>query len=407
MERFRNSFTQRQGTDAAKIVTGRIVNTNLVNWTVDVRSQFDRHWFFGIQVGSPYAHYNRGEGISVFPEVGAMCAVTIPSDSAPPFVSSFLMPHETIDAASADAPLGTNSLGDAPGNAFTATFAGGRPRAKPGDITLRTRDGNFVVLHRGGVLQIGSTELAQRMYLPLRNHVMDVSENFSHHNAGGTILWGIQEGQSSELPAQWIHTFRVFANDQQADIRIVAGKVHSPVPEPSGDAGETLNLQKLEIGTDKNNPIIYEVTVAPKGFNPESGDVVNQDVRKQTVLRFFFDRRGGTFLRVAGSLLIACKKKMYLHGTDEMTVQGENNINVLAKKGIDIHGGTYTHIKGDVVRLAGGSLPVARQGDMCRIMLPTAIVNGTLNGQPLVGGVLTITSPLYGTIVGGNSRVLA
>jgi hypothetical protein len=29
--------------------------------------------------------------------------------------------------------------------------------------------------------------------------------------------------------AQFIQTYRVFANDQHADIRIAAGKVHSPV----------------------------------------------------------------------------------------------------------------------------------------------------------------------------------
>ncbi len=407
MNRFRNSFTAQQGLSRTDVVTGRIVNTNYTTWTVDVRAQYDRRFYFGIQVGSPYLHYNRGEGIFAFPEVGAMCAVTLPSDSAPPFVSSYLMPHEAIDTSSTQAPLGTSPTGDQPDTATSITYAGGRPTPKGGDIFLRTRDGNFVILHRGGVLQIGSTELAQRIYLPLRNHVMDVSQNYSHHNTGGTILWGIQEGQSSNLPSQWIHTFRVFGNDQFADIRIVAGKVHSPVPEPSGGAGETLNLQQLGIGTDdKNSPIIYEVTVAPKGFNTESGETSSGDVPKQTVFRFFFDRAGGTFLRAAGSLLVSSKKKMFLHGTDTMTVQGEKDVNVKAKKGLELDGGDFANIKGNVVRVNGGTQPVARQGDMTRTLLPTASVTGTLGGSPFTG-VLTILTPLYGTIISGNNGFLA
>lgn len=389
---FRTGFTRPQGLVDAQIVTARIIDTNLVTWTVDVRTQFDRHWFYGIQVGGPYLHYNRGEGIYAFPEVGAMCSVVIPSDSAPPFVSSFLMPHETI-------PTSTTEGGAA------ATFAGGRPRAKNGDICLRTRDGNFLTLHRGGVLQIGATELAQRIYLPLRNHVMDVSENFSHHNAGGTIRWGIQEGPSEDRPSEFVQTVRVFANDQYADVRISAGKVHSPMAEPTGDAGEATNLQKLEIGTDKNSPIIYEVVVAPKGFDTESGEPATDAVRKQTVLRYFFDRRGGTFLRCAGNVLLSCRQKLFVHVADELTIQGDKNMAVTAKTGIDMDGGSHTHIKGGVVRLGAGTKSAAREGDLVRMPFPLVLkFDGTISGSPATG-LITSPQPLYGTILPGQKKV--
>lgn len=407
MQKFRNSFTSKQGVDYTRTFTGRIINVNFTNWTVDVRSQFDRHFFLGIQIGSPYLHFNNGEGISVFPDVGAMCVVTVPGDSAPPFVSSFIMPHEAVNTSSAQAPLGTTSTGDAPDNATNLTYAGGRPTPNSGDIFIRTRDNNFIYLHRGGVLQIGATELAQRIYLPLRNMIMDVSQNYTHTNVGGTMLWGIQEGQSTQLPSQWIHTFRVFAADQYADIRVVAGKVQSPLAEPSGDAGETLNLQQLGIGNDdKKNPIIYEVTVSPKGFVAESGNTADANTSKQQVFRFFFDRAGGTFLRAQASLLVSAKKKMFLHSTDTMTLKGEKDIFVTANKGFTLDGGDFANFKGKVIRMNGGTMPVARQGDMCRIMLPTAMVSGTLSGAPFTG-VMTIVTPLFGTIISGNNGVLA
>ena len=233
--RFRSSWTQVEGHEPAKIVQGRVMNVNLVKWTIDVAAQFDRKKYFNIQVSSPYLHHSNGEGIYVVPEIGCTAMVCIPSDSAPPFVLCFVMAHQAIDDSSTDAPSGTSSHGTPTPNATDSSFAGGRPVAKLGDIWLRTRDDNFVILHRGGVLQLGATELAQRIYIPLNNQVMDVSENYSHHNAGGAITWGLQDGPSlSQFPCQYQHTMRVFANDQYADIRVSMGNVYTPMGDPDG-----------------------------------------------------------------------------------------------------------------------------------------------------------------------------
>ncbi len=122
MKSFRAGFTHGAGLDAALLVTGRVINVNLVTHTVDVRAQFERSTFYEIQVGSPYAHYSRGEGFEIIPDVGAQCVVTIPSDTAPPYVSSFLMPHEVINTATDGSPNGVQPSGS-PG---AASFGGGR-----------------------------------------------------------------------------------------------------------------------------------------------------------------------------------------------------------------------------------------------------------------------------------------
>jgi hypothetical protein len=192
-----------EGNVPANFIQGKVVNVNLVNWTVDVTAQFDRKRYFDIQVGSPYMHYSNGEGISVFPEVGAKCMVCLPSDSSPPYVSSFIMPMENTDMAAPDAPKGTTSKSSPSATSSGASFAGGRPPAKPGDIWMRTRDDNFVILHRGGVVQIGCSELAQRLYIPLSHLIMDISNNYAHHNMGGSILWSMQEGAGmAHLPTE-------------------------------------------------------------------------------------------------------------------------------------------------------------------------------------------------------------
>lgn len=384
--RFRTSFTSREGFTSAQFVQCKIVDINLVNWTVDVVSQFDRKRYFGIQVSSPYLHFNNGEGIFCFPEIGAVCFVCIPSDSSPMFVAAFIMPHENVDS--------------------NATFAGGRPTPKPGDIWMRTRDGNFITLHRGGVLQLGANELSQRIFIPLNNLMMDISGSYAHHNAAGSVNWGFQEGPSEEKhPCLYTHTFRIKANDAEADVRIQVGEVRSPLGESA--TGDQTDLDQLEIGNDKAQPIIYEVSVCNKGFNTASGDIANTSTVKNAVLRFFFDRKGATFLRCEGSILLSTKKKLKIKVSDSMEIEAKS-LSLTVTDGADIGGGTYTHVKGDLVRLGPGVTPVARQGDIVTMVIQPGL---TIQGVDSVNGpIKAIVMPgmsITGTITSGNSKVLA
>jgi hypothetical protein len=397
--RFRTSFTYRAGNVPAEMIQGKIVNINLVNWTVDVAAQFDRKRYFDIQVGSPYMHYSNGEGMSVFPEVGAKCMVCLPSDSSPPYVSSFVMPVEIVDAATPDAPKGTTSKSAQNATSSGASFAGGRPAAKPGDIWMRTRDDNFVILHRGGVVQIGCSELAQRLYIPLNHLIMDVSQNYAHHNPGGSILWSLQEGSGLDrLPTEYTHSFRVFADNAKADVRVKIGKVSDPIAEsPDSAIGDQVDLDALSIGTSKTDFIVAEVVVAPEGFNPETGHPEPSDIRSKSVFRFFFDRAGGTFLRCKGSLAINTKKKLRVRSTEEMEFFAKRFF-VKAEGGVVIDGGPDTHIKGGIVRLGPGNKSVAYQGCPVKVTIP-------FTPMPVPGPPGTVPLVLTGFISGGEATV--
>lgn len=421
----------KAGCDPTKTMQCRVMSVNYVNWTVDVLSTFDRKFFFDIQVGAPYLHFNNGEGIYVVPEVGALCQVCIPGDSSAPFVQSFVAPMEVAgdpsqpdgpevievdqagneqvnkDAMSgSDAPDGTTSRsGSAPYPRTDANFSAGRPLGKPGDIYLRTRDGNFIVLHRGGVLQIGATELAQRIFVPINNRIMDVSGEYEHLNTGGTVQWGIQEGPSVSNPAcQHMETYRLYANDKYTDIRIAKSKVYYPLGEPDGEAGSAEDLNALNIGTDE--VVMYEICVSPAGFKPVTGDPVDGNkTRNGCTLRFFFDKKGGTFLRCEGNALFRFKKKLKIVVDEDIEVKCKN-FSLQTGENCTVGGGPMTEVQGDFVRLGAGTQPVARMGDAVSIALPVANLSGTLNGSPFTG-VLTMATPVFGAIVGGNPNVNA
>lgn len=399
---FRSSWTQPEGIGAATIIEGKVVDNNPVLWTVDVISQFDQKWYLNVQVGSPYMHAKRGEGIYAMPEIGAKCHVCIPSDGPPPFILDFIMPRESIlDATSDEAPEGTEEITD-------STFAGGRQRAKPGDIMVRGRDGNFVVLHRGGVLQVGASELAQRIYIPLNNLVSDISQNYRHYNTGGSINWFLAAGESETNPSTIKKdTFRLLAGDARATIRVAYGPLKDVVAEPSN--GATSDLNQLGIGTEEDGPVVMEVVIAPEGFGPDNGSP-NGDTPNQTVLRYFFDKLGNVFMRSESNVLLMVRKRLRIIADDNIEITTNKSFILTVSDTARIDGGDLLELTAGVTKINGGTKPVAHVGSVveCRITIPlvsTPAAPGSpvtiLPINPLTGQPQTVK----GTIISGNPTV--
>lgn len=405
MERtaFRTSWTQPEGAIAAFVHEARIIDVNITNWTVDCATIFDQKRFFDVQVASPYMHPNVGEGIYAVPEVGCKCLVCIPSDGPPPFVMGFIMPAETIpDTATDETPAGTGGEG-----VSASTYRGGRPAPKLGDIYMRGRDGNFVVLHRGGVLQIGASNLAQRIYIPLQNLVTDISQNYNHFNTAGAINWGIRPGSPEENPeCDYRQTFRVFANDEFADVRISIGQEHNPAVEPVGDDGMSSDQNQLGVAIDDN--INVEFLVAPGGFDSTSstfGEGV--DSRDVVKFRFLVDRGGNIAMRSEGSVILRVKEKMRLRVDGDLDIFSDGgSITMQSKNLMRLQGGSVLELAtdGGVVKINGGTKPVATVGSQVRGTLIGPI---PVTGPGLPPGTTIVGAQFLGQVQTGNSTILA
>lgn len=397
---FRTSFTQPEGAVGAHIHEGQVVDVNLVNWTVDVITKYDQKYYLNVQVSSPYMHFNRGEGFFAMPDVGAKCHVCVPSDGPPPYVLDFIMPQETIDGTSDDAPDGTDgSKGGVTQSATAASFAGGRKRAKPGDIGITGRDGQFVILHRGGVLQIGSTSLAQRIYIPLQNLITDISQNYRHYNTGGSVNWFVANGESSSNPPTVCrHTYQLLANDEKATVRVAIGKLSDVITEP--DEQTRSDIQQLGVGTDQ--PVVCEVVVAPDSIDAKSGDLTDA-TRGASVLRYFFDKSGNTLLRTSGSVVVRVGKRLRVRATENVELFGAKDFTfefegvgrLQATGGLDL--------AGKVIRLNGGTRPVATVGSLVSVVL-TAPVNIVTTAGP---GTIQVGATMTGIIQNGVPNILA
>lgn len=407
------SFFQPEGVIGAIIIEGTIADLNMGIWTVDVVSKFDHKFYPNVQVSSPYQDTVSGAGIYVMPDIGAKCHICIPSDGPPPYVLDFIMPSEQNYAQEEeiDTTSGAESYSD-------KSFSGGRPRPKPGDIYIRGRDGNFIVLHRGGVLQIGCSELAQRIYIPLENLITDVSQNYRHYNTGGSVNWFLAPGESKDNPhTVKKDTFRIKAADKYATIRVATGRLNDPVEEGIADVRSDMAAYGM---ATKNSPIYCEVTLAPDGFEADSG-ASREDVREATVLRYFFDASGNTLLRTQGNVVVHSEKNLTLRAKESMRL--DTNQFYLSAKGATITGEDFLQINTKGMRVNSGNNPAAHVGSIVEVpitpstifMVPpppypgVPVVPGPTPGSYMIapGTPLTFgTIILRGTVTTGQTKVL-
>jgi len=210
----------------AVIETARIVNVNIEDWSVDLITEHAGKRFFDIQVSSPYFHYMGGEGMYAQPEVGALVWLCKPSDGefSTPFIMGFQSPYDEDNAS----------------------YRGNRQSLNPGDIMFRTRDDNFIVLRRGGAIQIGATSIAQRIYIPVRNFIRDFCENYNLETFGGKLYWETQRDDQTttgDSPTQFGLLAKNLANDPKHIATLTVGS-HGE------DSETTLDLVVNDSGLD-------------------------------------------------------------------------------------------------------------------------------------------------------------
>jgi len=271
-----------QGTIPAFIESGRVLDVDISSFTLSVTTQFSKKPQTGITWSSPYLHFVNGEGIHFMPEVGSLCWICFPSDGNRPFV-----------------------LGWAPA-ADEGNFRARRPDMNPGDLYLGTRDENFLILRRGGVVQIGGGPLSQRLFLPVTNTIKDFCENYSLQTLGGELSWTVQRSENDtdgNRPTVLKVQAREFASDEKPLAELQVGShgsgqntILSLTIKESGSQGAARKIS-LTLGKDGN--VTWEVakdvvwTVQGKFTIDAQQDVTVKSAAKVTV-------SGGSTVEVQG-----------------------------------------------------------------------------------------------------------
>jgi hypothetical protein len=301
----------------------RIVNVNIENWSVDAVSVFGNKRFFDIQVMSPYFHFMNGEGIYVMPEVGAMAWLCKPSSGK--FGAPFLLGYQ------------------APFDEDTSSFRNSRQSLNPGDIMMRTRDENFMILRRGGVVQLGATPTCQTMYVPIRNMLKNFCENYELNTFGGEMTWFTDRtDQTTDGSAPTVFTLaaRERANDQNPVATLTMGS--------HGEGNPTTLRIAIKESSQKSAAVTVDLTLGKDGN-------VKLEVKKNvSVLAESFSvvtSTGDVSFNSGKNFDAVCK------GTMALTATG--GVKVSSPATVEIAGATSTVI-------GGGSTPVLLGGSSAK-----------------------------------------
>jgi hypothetical protein len=162
------------------------------------------------------------------PEVGSLVWLCWPSDNpGRPFV-----------------------IGWAPAREDNGSLRAKKMQLNPGDIYLGTRDENYLILRRGGIVQVGGGPLCQRIFMPINNVIKDYCENYGLHALGGDLEWTIVRPEAStdgKRPALLSLKAREFANDAAPIAVLEIGSSKGAVSENGSHKRNGQNILSLAI----------------------------------------------------------------------------------------------------------------------------------------------------------------
>jgi hypothetical protein len=356
----------------ATIETSRIINVNIEDWSVDVISMEGNKRFFDIQVMSPYFHFMNGEGIYAQPEVGALCWLCRPSTGrfAAPFVLGFQSAYDQdFDS-----------------------FQGGRQALNPGDIMLRTRDENFLILRRGGVVQIGATPTAQRIYIPVRNFIKDFCENYELFAFGGELTWITERTDETNTDDKAYSKFALRVKEKAGNKLHIANLT---VGSHGESAKTTLLLEVFDKGDDGNKVMVgLEITkegdvtwTSEKDYSIEVKDNFTLTAKEKDI----------TVTASKGKVTVEADKAVALTSkTDEASLTGKTKASLLSS--------TLSMLDAPKMHLGDGATSPVVLGDKLVSLLGTLITqisafqdstNAPVKAAP---GVASLTGQLQGIL---------
>jgi hypothetical protein len=227
--------------------------------------------------------------------------------------------QETAAATMAATPKVSTSGGTTQERVSDASYRANRPVLNPGDMLWQGRDENFIVLRRGGVLQIGSTNICQRAYIPVANYIRDFCENYELNTAAGTLSWIVHPSETTpaaNAPTEFSLVAREFAQDKMASIKVSVGSL---IKEP-------------QLPNEANT--FVEVIVAPDNIDPTDGTT------KSEVFILRIGRDGSTYTMQAD-------RAVEVTGTDTLTVNKDQSITVKGNRELTVEGTLTENITGD------------------------------------------------------------
>lgn len=349
----------------------------------------------------PVLGQDRGGGLNFMPVPESFCYVAIPGDGTGSFILGF------TEIENPDENQGSDTT-----DSDDPSYAGERPRLEPGDIALTTKDGNFIYVRRGGIVQIGASQLAQRIYIPVENIVRDYYQRYHGFSPIGEMIWEhslVTEDALNDGDISAIVKFSCKEKIQDAS-NSVEVRVGHLGPELL-DA--TINSNLLQEGNpdkigdeaytgdgDEEHVIGNGRKVDGLGFNPDPNDMDTVGMLSITVnpqgagavYKFQISKDGSNFIRAEGHIHIETNMGYFVSATPEEGIrhQVDKDIFTEIKDYIkaQVNDALLEILSNGDIKLAGNNIQLDAEGNVTikaptKILLEAAAI--VLNGDVSIG----------------------
>lgn len=344
-----------------QIEKARVLAVNIANFTVDIRTENTYKTIEDVQYMVPYCHPAQGEGLNFMPEVGSSCWYCLPSDNQTKgFILGWGMTHES------------------------GSYRSGRELLNPGDLHFSSRDGNFIYIRRGGIIQIGASPICQTIYLPIRNILQHLCENYEIHTPGGDLTWNVNR-QDEDMGGHKGTTFTLAAHEYADD----------PIKDP---------LAVLKVGSHGDgNPTILTLQTRDQG-----GGAVQTELTIDKTGELKWTIQKAVSYDFKDDFNIKTGKAFSVNATTDANIKAGANVNVEAPN-VALKAGGTTATFGAAGASIGG--PAVNLGDAAFqavvdtpsleawVAAVTALLTGSAPGTPVLTGVLPQAAPFTSTKV--------
>jgi hypothetical protein len=178
------SKTPEQADYPAKAHLCKVLSVNFEESTVDLISTTSNKPFESMPWSTPFCTAYHSGGINFMPEIDSYCYVLECADGTS-FIVGFITNPTNVTVEREDEDGKVNEDASQGGPNFTAM----REPMEPGDIILSTADENKICVRKGGIIQVSSTSMAQRLYIPIENVVRDFFQRYEAVTPLGEISW--------------------------------------------------------------------------------------------------------------------------------------------------------------------------------------------------------------------------
>lgn len=298
---------------AATAELARVVDVDLKQYTCTLQTENTNKPLSFVPFASPYCNNPEGEGMTFVPEVGSQ-AILLQTNEGPVVIGFVMTPGQDL-------------------------YRGNRPLPKPGDIFASTRDGNFLHLHRGGVVQIGATPTTQRLYIPIDRLIRDICQGYHLETFGGSLTWEV-ESRSLQDPGA-LFTLRGY--------ELVTDK----------DASVVLKIGKAFESADARKDMEYQAPAAMQ-LTPDVGyielEINKAQADRKLLLRV--DKGGNEFLESRGGYERRYRGKCFVRMDDDFsqTVGGGMSLGVGVDAPATASGSLNEEVLKNIDRKAGGTM---------------------------------------------------